>query len=382
MFDRPHSRTWSLALAVALFAVITAMRFADHTPADAIGYLFVVPVALLGAEFRNRGAIAGAACATAVTVVWAEVTGTAVTPVGYAARSASMVLVGLLVAHLVQRSRRVSAESRRWFSMSNDLLCTSNMNGTYTAVNGAWTELLGYSREELLGRPYTDFVHADDVAATNEIASGLALPNVLVDFENRYWARDGSLHWLLWSARSDGTQIYGVAKDVTDRKRLDAEREELLERVEELAQTDELTEISNRRAWHGRMTAELSRAMRSGEPLGVAMLDLDDFKAINDTSGHQAGDRALKLCARAWASAIRETDVLGRIGGDEFALLLPDCDAAGAEDVLTRLRAATPAGTKASMGFAIWTGSESGEQLLHRADQGLYAAKAAAAAAI
>jgi diguanylate cyclase (GGDEF)-like protein/PAS domain S-box-containing protein len=335
----------------------------------------VIPVALLGARFRERGALAGTACATALTGLWALETDAFVNLTGYGVRAVSLAVVGITVARLVQRSERLAAESARWFSMSNDLLSTASFDGHYTAVNESWTDLLGYTREELLDRPYTDFVHPDDLASTNEVASGLATPNVVVGFENRYRAKDGSLRWLLWSARSDETQIYAVAKDITERKQFDREREELLARVEQLAQTDELTGVPNRRAWHGRLTVELRRAMRSGEPLGVVLLDLDGFKSINDTSGHQAGDRLLARCARSWAEAIRETDLLGRIGGDEFALLLPNCDATGAEDVLARLRLATPAGARASMGHAIWKPGESGERLMHRADTALYAAK-------
>jgi diguanylate cyclase (GGDEF)-like protein/PAS domain S-box-containing protein len=347
----------------------------DHTAVDAVGFLYVIPVALLGARFRVRGALAGTACATALTGLWALETDAFLSPTGYGVRAVSLAVVGITVARLVKRSERLATESARWFSMSNDLLSTASFDGHYTAVNESWTDLLGYTREELLDRPYTDFVHPDDIAKTNEIASGLATPNVLVGFENRYRAKDGSLRWLLWSARSDETQIYAVAKDITERKQFDRERDELLARVEQLAQTDELTGVPNRRAWHGRLTAELRRAMRSGEPLGVVLLDLDGFKSVNDTSGHQAGDRLLAQCARSWAEAIRETDLLGRIGGDEFALLLPNCDATGAEDVLARLRVATPAGARASMGHAIWNPGESGERLMHRADTALYAAK-------
>ena len=375
MFDRRQSSLAPLAVALALFAAITVARFLDDTPIDAVGFLYAIPVVLLGAQFRERGALAGTACATALTALWVVGTGESVSPAGYGVRAFALAAVGIIVSRLVERSRRLSADSERWFSMSNDLLSTASFDGYYTAVNHSWTDLLGYTREELLGRPYTDFVHPDDLAKTNETAAGLATPNVVVGFENRYRAKDGSLRWLLWSARSDETQIYAVAKDITERKEFDREREKLLERVEQLAQTDELTGVPNRRAWHGRMTAELLRATRSGEPLAVVLLDLDCFKSVNDTSGHQAGDRLLQSCAQSWAEAIRETDLLGRIGGDEFALLLPNCDAVGVDDVLARLRVATPAGARASMGHAIWNAGESGQHLMHRADKDLYAVK-------
>lgn len=382
MFEHRPSTVATPAAAVALFAAIAVGRFVDSSPVDSIGFLFVIPVALLGAHYGWRGALIAASAAMAVVVGWSVYAGEPLTLVGSAVRVVCITVLGVVVARLVELGRRKAAESDRWFSMSTDLLCTIDMNGTYTAVNGAWTELLGYSREGLLGRTYTHFVHPDDVAQTNEVASALASANVVVNFENRYRAKNGRVYWLLWSARSDGTQIYGVAKDITERKRLDGERERLLRRVEQLAQTDPLTGIANRRAWHGQLATEILRATRSGESLAVVMLDLDGFKSVNDTLGHQAGDRLLEDCASSWLGAIRETDVLGRVGGDEFAVLLPDCDPASVEDVLRRLRDMTPAGSSVSMGCAIRNAGESGERLLRRADEELYAAKAAVAVAV
>jgi diguanylate cyclase (GGDEF)-like protein/PAS domain S-box-containing protein len=375
MVDPRRSRLALLALALALFCVITGFRFADAHPADAVGFLYVIPVSLLAAEFSVLGAVAGAALATALTAVWAVSAEAYVSPVGYGVRALAMTVVGITVVRLVERSRRASAESDRWFAMSNDLLSTASLDGYYTKVNDAWIDLLGYTREDLLGRPYTDFVHPDDLAQTNATAGGLTSPSVVVGFENRYRARDGSWHWLLWSARSDGAQIYAVAKDITERKRLDREREHLLKRVKQLARTDELTGVANRRAWRDQITIELQRARRSGDPLAVILLDLDRFKSVNDELGHGAGDRLLKDCAQSWAHEIRDTDLLGRVGGDEFAVTLPNCDEVGAADVCARLRPATPEGASASIGFAIWNGGESAEHLIHRADQQLYASK-------
>jgi diguanylate cyclase (GGDEF)-like protein len=112
--------------------------------------------------------------------------------------------------------------------------------------------------------------------------------------------------------------------------------------------------------------------------VSIAVLDLDGFKALNDTHGHAAGDRCLKDCVAAWSAQLRPADLLARLGGDEFAILLPGCELADAQAVAARVRAATP-GIGCSVGVAEWDGAESSQALHRRADRMLYAAKRAVA---
>jgi diguanylate cyclase (GGDEF)-like protein len=154
------------------------------------------------------------------------------------------------------------------------------------------------------------------------------------------------------------------------------ERADLLTRLEELADTDELTGLPNRRGWNRELDVALSTAERRGAPLCIALIDVDFFKEVNDERGHQAGDRLLKSAAAAWRSTLRPADILSRPGGDEFSLLLPDCDLDRARRVLERLRAATPSGRTCSIGVAQWDG-EPADQLVARADEALYGAKGA-----
>ncbi len=155
------------------------------------------------------------------------------------------------------------------------------------------------------------------------------------------------------------------------------ERTALLAKLNRLALTDELTGLANRRAWRQTLTRELAGAQRAGQSLCVAMLDLDHFKAYNDTHGHQAGDHALADIAHAWVGQLRAGDILARYGGEEFAALLPNLQLPAAETVLARLRAATPHDQTCSAGLASFNGTETAEQLVNRADAALYAAKAA-----
>ena len=116
------------------------------------------------------------------------------------------------------------------------------------------------------------------------------------------------------------------------------ERADLLARLETVARTDDLTGLANRRAWDEHLPRELSRAGRDGQPLCVAMLDLDRFKEYNDERGHQAGDRLLKQVSGAWREMLRPSDMLARYGGEEFGLVLPNCPIEKGVEVVERLR--------------------------------------------
>ncbi len=155
------------------------------------------------------------------------------------------------------------------------------------------------------------------------------------------------------------------------------ERADLTRRLDELARTDPLTGLPNRRELDEVLDRELAAARRRAEPLSVAVIDLDHFKAYNDRYGHQAGDALLAGAAAAWRSSLRATDVIARFGGEEFVVVMPGADGAAARAVVERLRAATPEGVTASVGIATWDGRESGAELIRRADIALFEAKAA-----
>ena len=145
--------------------------------------------------------------------------------------------------------------------------------------------------------------------------------------------------------------------------------------LERLASTDTLTGLPNRRVWEDTLPRELARSVRTGSPVAIAILDLDHFKYYNDTHGHQGGDLLLKEIAALWPSELRDSDLLARHGGEEFALLLPDCGTADLEPVVEKVRRAMPAGVTSSAGAAVWDGVEEAEELIRRADDALYAAK-------
>jgi len=159
------------------------------------------------------------------------------------------------------------------------------------------------------------------------------------------------------------------------------------DRIEQLAQHDELTGVYNRRYLMDALVRERSRAERLAAPFSVCLLDIDHFKAINDTHGHAAGDAVLRHLPDVAAVGLRGFDVFGRLGGEEFLLVLPGTDLAGALIVAERVRAAVdaasfpgvPAGTRVSVTLGVAQGArgEEGSLLLARADRALYAGKAA-----
>ena len=156
---------------------------------------------------------------------------------------------------------------------------------------------------------------------------------------------------------------------------LTRETVKLNERLLRDATIDDLTGLLNRRGWRMAAERELARAARDGTSIAMLILDLDRLKEINDTRGHDEGDRALCNTAERMRSAFRAGDVLARLGGDEFGALLMDNSDGQAMSAVERLKAATPELASFSAGAAAWNGSESLEELMRRADVALYAAK-------
>ena len=150
---------------------------------------------------------------------------------------------------------------------------------------------------------------------------------------------------------------------------------ELLARLDSAARQDHLTGLANRRALFEELDVELNRATRDGRPLCLAMLDLDNFKAFNDSLGHQAGDRHLKETTAAWRTRVRPEDLLARYGGEEFTLILPGCPIENALEVTDRVRGATPNGQTCSAGVSEWNRTDTADQLIARTDLALYEAK-------
>lgn len=188
-------------------------------------------------------------------------------------------------------------------------------------------------------------------------------------------------HCVMGPVREGGkiVQVYLVIEDVTEA----VHREKLLA---ELAMKDVLTEAYNRRYFDRRLVEELDRCRRYGRSLGLVMLDLDHFKAVNDLHGHLFGDETLRRSVKAWASVLRSSDILARYGGEEFCVLLPETELPEASLLAERVRAATSASEieyggrvariTASAGVAASRPGDGPDDILRRVDEALYRAKA------
>ena len=256
--------------------------------------------------------------------------------------------------------------------------------------NPQWGHMLGYTFEELqhTAQQWADFVHPHDRerawASIFDVVEGRSAAHKL---EYRMLHKDGSIRWILDQAKvmqRDGhgkaTRMCGTHTDITERKLL----EEELRRQAHVAY---LTGIYNRRHFMERAEQELSRAHRYGKPLSMLMLDIDHFKQINDRHGHKVGDTVLKAVADLSQATFRDVDIVGRLGGEEFAALLPETDQPAALEAAERLRAtianariplpgAPPVSFSVSIGVSSMDSPEDNiDALLQRADKALYKAK-------
>lgn len=204
------------------------------------------------------------------------------------------------------------------------------------------------------------------------------------------WERSGSPASILYEPLIHGDEVVGVLLvGWTERVHTDPSRRavatlvaqqapgviaraDVLVHLADEAQTDPLTGLANRRAWD----AALARAFASSSSVTLAAIDFDNFKEFNDSYGHLAGDRLLRATTAAWREQLRAGDLLARLGGEEFGLLICDVSPDMAFDVVERLRVRVPEGRTASAGIAERAPGESAESLFGRADAALYEAKA------
>jgi diguanylate cyclase (GGDEF)-like protein/PAS domain S-box-containing protein len=291
----------------------------------------------------------------------------------------TLTVVMVFINNLVSRRERADVRAGRFFDLSQDMLCTMDQEGRCVEVNAAWRRSLGYRPEELEGRSLLDITDPADHAKAIEEARKVFGGGVSGSLETRVQAKDGSWHWIRTSSFFEPEEglVYARSTDVTERKAIADEREALLAEIQSLASSDALTGLPNRRALDDQLPREMARARRSETPLCLAIVDIDNFKTYNDTHGHLAGDAVLRDCAAAWDDSLRGEDTILRFGGEEFLVILPNCEPTDAFEIVERLRAATPGGQTCSAGLALWRAEESVDELVARADAALYEAKGA-----
>jgi diguanylate cyclase (GGDEF)-like protein/PAS domain S-box-containing protein len=271
----------------------------------------------------------------------------------------------------------------RVFNLSTYMVCIASPEGYLLKVSPAFTGTLGYSEKELLAKPFVDFIHPDEKQSTIDKFKPLSKGVPVVRFPNRYTCKDGSTKWLEWTARTfdSGGNIYAVAYDITDRKNAE-------EKLEHIAHYDILTDLPNRELLADRLSHAMVQCQRRNQSLAVAYMDLDGFKAVNDTHGHDLGDKLLVELSKRMKEALREGDTLARIGGDEFIAIMVDLESIeGCKPVLERLLKTTAepvtvddtvVQVSLSIGVTLYPqDGVDGDQLMRHADQAMYIAKQA-----
>lgn len=262
-----------------------------------------------------------------------------------------------------------------------DAVCVVDAEGCLLFVNASFKRIFGYAPAEVIGRPIFDLIHPDDRAQSMQQAEQVTAGALQRHFRNRYIHKDGHSVDIQWSARwvpEHGVRI-GVAHEVTELRR--AERE-----LEHRASHDPLTGLPNRRKLERELQNAIVHAAATGDGLTLLFLDLDGFKSANDRGGHDAGDRVLREVAQRLEHALRQGDLVARVGGDEFVALLRGCsDTTSAQIVACGLRAKLrppymlPDGLfrlDVSVGTACFPADgDTAATLLAHADQAMYAAK-------
>ncbi len=269
---------------------------------------------------------------------------------------------------------------------ASDLVTVISADTTVTYQSPSVTRLLGYQPDEVFGRRLTELMHIDDVARTLAVLNGaLTDPGNIVVAETRLRHRDGS--WrdveFIGSNQAQNPAIAGVVlnvRDVTERKALEKQ-------LRHQALHDPLTKLANRTRFADRLEHALGRAARGNRAVSVLFMDLDNFKGVNDSLGHSAGDVLLTQVAERVQLCLRPGDTVARLGGDEFAILLEDVPSpADAIAVTQRIFTSLvdpfeiegkELVVRASVGIATSeaTGAHDADALLRDADVAMYVAK-------
>ncbi len=279
--------------------------------------------------------------------------GTSLMLVGTVTVIAIAILQAARWARLLENRRDAAEVERdRFFELSLDLLVVMDIDGRFRRVNQAWVDLFGYPAAEVVGRPWTEFVHPEDVERSVKEAGRSKLEREPVNrFVNRYRRSDGSYVWLEWSSQTapDQSASFAIARDITTRKRNEdrraRERRSLLsdnESLTEQAGRDPLTGLHNRRYFDaavvGLQHAWASRPLDGRPPVSLIVFDLDHFGALNKLYGHQLGDTVLQAFARILATRFRDGDLIVRYGGEEFVAVLEGATSADAVRIAEGIR--------------------------------------------
>jgi diguanylate cyclase (GGDEF)-like protein/PAS domain S-box-containing protein len=280
-----------------------------------------------------------------------------------------------------RRAARLQRDFEAAFHAAPHGVAIVGIDGRFLHVNQKLAAITGYSAAELKDMTFQQITHPEDLDAdmvqVDELLSGEL---DTYEMEKRYFTKDGHLIWVLLAVamvrEDDGTPRHFISQvqDISARKRLE-------EHTYELANRDPITSLYNRRRFEEELKRQIGRCREGGESAALLLLDLDRFKTVNDSDGHVAGDRLIRLVGRALDDRIHDPDIAARIGGDEFAVILRDIDLAQARTVAEELRLAVTSADMerdctASVGLCRLHGDVPDAETCFRAvDRAMYRAK-------
>jgi diguanylate cyclase (GGDEF)-like protein/PAS domain S-box-containing protein len=279
--------------------------------------------------------------------------------------------------------RASEALYRALVETSPDGVLATDSTGTILMTNGRAAALIGLTPQETVGRDALDFITPEDRERLLGSVSDSTGDTVARDSEYALARADGTtvaveLSMTRVPAENSEVRLMAVVRDITERKQREEE-------IRHLAFHDSLTGAVTRAVLRDRMSEAIARSRRAGTHAALVFADLDGFKRINDTKGHDAGDDVLRDVSRVLTGVLRESDTLARVGGDEFVLLVPDLPgpeaaASVAQRILRELHAAAAStravGVTVSLGVAVFPGDADGvDELLRHADRAMYEAK-------
>lgn len=375
--ESPVGRILSLTFPVGVLVWI-AFRLGPSPAA-----LAVMVFSVLGswALVNGHGPFTDPMLYLAITKFWAYMNTVAILVLLVSALNGERTKTHLSLARSEERFRSLTRLSSDWYWEQDAEFKFVRVEGASSSENPlAMTERMGHTRWD---HPALNL----DEAAWAMHKATLAAHLPFYEFEVARKDPTGVTRWYSVSGeplRGPGGSFlgyHGVGKDITEKKRAQ-------DAVIRLAHFDRLTGLPNRTRFMERLSTEIQRAKRTGQQVGVMLLDLDDFKAINDTQGHDQGDLLLLQAAQRITNCLRETDVVARLGGDEFTVMVTAIDDATVTERIAekiRVALATPFQLAAGMGFvsasigiAIYPQDETQiDNLLKAADQAMYAAKSA-----
>ncbi len=396
-------RGWNLVITLALVAAVTSAVFITTLP-----LLFLAYPPLLLVAVRHGFAGVGLGVVT-MALVAAGATALGHGPFAYHGLDTDdrIALLQVLIAGaclmtipaclaMVERDRFATrlAESERRYRMladhTHDMIARVNASEERIYVSPSASEMLGWSSSELLGRRW-DSVHPDDAQRQRDaLRAVLATGEPRTDIY-RLRHRDGHYLWIEAAAKcipaddgSDRNDVVFAARNVDRRVAAEQALAESRLELERQSRVDALTGLANRRQLDERLDLALRRLHRQQSSLALLCMDIDRFKAINDGHGHAAGDAVLQVFAARLRACVRDTDLVARPGGDEFAILLEDVEPDGAEavarKVLAKMAEAVEIGdvcldVTTSVGIACTREPVEAASLMAQADAALYAAK-------